>query len=180
MPYFEPLNIGGVDYTFDHLEPFKFEFYSERAKKKLCVHVTFTNHCFSKKYEPKEHNPGDPIFDRSTPRPRMFCPIRHRLSYALRELIESMNNPKTKVWECATERNWTYSITVENPDGPYHLFFEVTRATGEKQKFQDLNFVVESAYHEDPEEGPPAVKGSMTLWLLCGKVFKREKTSTQR
>ncbi|RMU40884.1 hypothetical protein ALP30_200081 [Pseudomonas syringae pv. primulae] len=59
------------------------------------------------------------------------------------------------------------------------MFFEVRRATSERRQWQDLNLVVESAYHE-ADGGGPRLKGSMAFPLLCGKIFLREPTATKR
>jgi hypothetical protein len=45
---------------------------------------------------------------------------------------------------------------------------------------QDLNLVVESAYHQDPTRAEPAVRGAMGFILLCGKVYKGEPIATRR
>lgn len=177
-PYFKPLTIGGKTEHFGHLEPFTFKIDSRLAKKHLRVHVTFSNHCFSKGYDPTSHAAGDPIIDPKSPRPRMFCPIRYRLSLGLPAIISSLNHPKAAVWQTSRERNWSHSITIEDPAGPYHVFFEVRRAGNHQKQWQDLNLVVESAYHET--EDPPDLLGSMGFLLLCGKIYLRQPTATKR
>ena len=176
-PYFQPLIIGGKAVDLAHLQPFSFNVDSVLAKKSLRIHVTFSNHCFTKAYDPESHPLGTPIFDQSSSRPRTFCPVRYSLSMALPGLIQGLDHPKAKVSETAAERNWAYSIKIDDPQGPYHVFFELRRAN---EKPQDLTLFVESAYHEDPEIGPPRLKGSMSFLLLCGKVFQRQPTSTKR
>jgi hypothetical protein len=180
QPYFDPLNIGGEIFDFPHLEPFTLEFESKVARKWLRIHVTFSNHCFSKRYKAEEHIAGEPIFGQGRPRPRVFCRTRYRLSKRLPDLIRSLNNSKSKVWQTAEKRNWAYTITIEDPAGPYHVFLEVRRASHDQKHLQDINLVIESAYPEDPAEGPPAVLGSISFLLLCGKVFARQRVSTRR
>lgn len=180
QPYFDPLNIGGEVFEFPHLEPFTLEFQSQIAKKWLRVRVTFSHHCFSKRYEAAEHIEGEPILNENTSDPRLFCRIRYRLSQDLPALIASLNNPKTKVWQTSAKRNWAYSIRIEDPAGPYHVFFEVRRASNDQKHLQDINLVVESAYYEKPDKGPPILLGSMSFLLLCGKVFTRQPVATQR
>ena len=176
--YFSALTIGGQTYDFTHLEPFTFTITSQLAKRDLRVHVTFSNHCFTRGYEPATHPVGEPIIPDGR-RQRTFCPIRYRLSLALPDIIQGLMHPKAKVWETAAERNWCFSITVEDPDGPYHVFFEVRRSGQDKRQWQELNLVVESAYHEG-DVGGPALKGSMAFALLCGKVYLRQPTATKR
>lgn len=179
-PYFEPVVIRGETFDLAHLDPFSFEFFSKKAKKNLRVHVTFANHCFTKKLITEEYIDGDPVFDAGSTRPRMFCEIRYRLSLDLHSVIDSLNDARVKVWETAAQRNWAHSITIDDPSGPYHIFFEVRRASRDRRNYQDINLVVESAYHEDPENGPPILNGSMNFQLLCGKVYLGEATSTKR
>lgn len=178
--YFPPLVIAGQAVDLSHLEPFTFEVESQLAKKRLRVHVTFSNHCFTKSYEAATHPEGEPIIDAGSIRPRAFCPIRHRLSRDLPALISGLaESPRTRVWETAAERNWCYSITIEDPTGPYHVFFEVRRAGRERRQWQDLQLVVESAYHQDVAEGPN-LKGGMAFVLLCGKIYMGQPTATKR
>lgn len=142
-PYFEPVVIRGQTFDLSHLDPFSFEFLSKKAKKNLRVHVTFSNHCFTKKIITEEHIDGDPVFDAGSTRPRMFCEIRYRLSLDLRSVIDSLNDARVKVWETAAQRNWAHSITIDDPSGPYHIFFEVRRASRDRRNYQDINLVVE-------------------------------------
>ena len=176
-PYFQPLVIRGETIDLSHLQPFAFHVESGLAKKSLRIHVTFSNHCFTTAYAPENHPSDTPIIGEGSARPRTFCPIRYSLSTALPSLIRGLDHPKAKVWETAAERNWAYSIKIDDPQGPYHLFFELRRAN---EKPQDLSLFVESAYHEDPEIGPPLLKGSMSFLLLCGKVYLRQPTATKR
>lgn len=180
QPYFEPITIGEEVFDLLHLEPFTMTFESKVVKKWLRLHVTFSNHCFTKGYQADQHLPGEPIIDELTARPRLFCRIRYRLSKSLPALIQGMNHPKVKVWETTAERNWTYSIKIDDPEGPYHVFLEVRRAPVDRRHLQDINIVIESAYHEDPDKGPPTLLGSMNFLLLCGKVFANQRTSTKR
>lgn len=177
--YFPELVIDGQLVDLSHLEPFTFVFHSLLAKRDLRVHVTFSNHCFSHSYDPAIHPVDEKVMGAKSPRPRVFCPTRYRLSQQLPELVRGLNHPKVKVWETSRERNWCYSIKIDDPEGPYHVFFEVRRATKEKRQWQDLNMVIESAYHQDQDEGPD-LKGSMAFVLLCGKVYLGKPTSTKR
>jgi len=174
--YFPTLAIGGQTYDFAHLEPFTFTITSELAKRDLRVHVTFSSHCFSEGYDEATHPAGEPIILDGAKRQRTFCAIRYRLSLVLPAVIQGLNHPKAKVYETAAQRNWAYSMTIEDPSGPYHVFFEVRRAADDKP--QDINLVVESAYHQT--ESPPKLLGKMGFMLLCGKVYMKQPTSTKR
>ncbi|WP_260963074.1 hypothetical protein [Pseudomonas citri] len=174
--YFPPLTIGSQTYDFAHLEPFTFSVQSALAGRELSVHVTFSSHCFSQGYNEATHPAGEQIIFDQAGRPRSFCSIRYRLSLMLPPVIQGLNHPQVKVRETAAQRNWAYSITIIDPNGPYHVFFEIRRAAADKP--QDLNLVIESAYHQT--EKPPRLLGRMGFILLCGKIHMRQPTSTQR
>jgi hypothetical protein len=173
--YFPALTLDGKTYSFEHLNPFTFSFHSQLAKRTLSVHVTFSNHCFSKAYDIDSHAVGEPIIGEE-PRPRTFCSTRYRLSLGLPAIVAGMNHPHIKVWQTAAQRNWAYSLRIEDPEGPYHVFFEVRRAGATKP--QDLNLVVESAYHQT--DAAPKLFGRMGFMLLCSKVYLRQPTTTRR
>jgi hypothetical protein len=180
VAYFEPIVIGQQAYDLSHLEPTAFAFFSERAKQKLRVHVTYSNHCFTERYESAKSLTGSPILTDGGGRERVFCPIRYALSLHLPIRIASLNDPRTKVSEIAAQRNWCYTLRIDNPEGPYYVFFEIRRAGRDAQRHQEINLTVESAYPLDAERVAPALKGAMGFHLLCGKVYLRERTSTRR
>lgn len=173
-PYFHPLSFNNQTWDLSHLEPFSMEIESEMAKKTLTVHVTFSCHCFSRSHKGTD-DVKETILDAGG-RPRVFCPIRYNLSLTLASIIQRLNDPKVKVKQTTARRNWVYSIVIEDPSGPYHVFFELKRAA--KGKPQDLNLVVESAYQET--EGEPSVLGSIGFVLLCGKVYTNKPVATKR
>lgn len=151
---------------------------SIKAKKTLRVRVTFSNHCFSDHFDPVGYSAGDTIIDEDTERPRMFCPTRYRLSFDVPQLVRNLNHPKAVVWQGEHRRNWAFTIQIESPAGPYHVFLEIRRATAEQKKLQDLNLRVESAYHQTAT--PPILLGSMGFVLLCGKTYMGEPVATKR
>lgn len=177
-PYFNPVTIGDTVYDLSHLNPFNLTFESKMAKKEIRVNVSFTNHSFTKSYIADLELEGYPLFDQETERPRIFCPIRYRLSTELPNLILGLNNETSKVKQTIAKRNWAHSITIEDPSGPYHIFFEIRKSANEKKKSQDINMVVESAYHEDDK--PPVFLGRMSFQLLCSKIYMNKPVSTKR
>lgn len=177
MPYFNPITSQDITYDLSHLEPFSFSFFSNNAQKDLTVHVTFSNHCFSKKLS-DEPDSAHEIVDETQGRERVFCPIRYELSKTLPNTIKTLNHPSVKVWETSSRRNWCYTIQIDNPEGPYHIFFEIRKNQKTQKKKQDLNMVVESAYHETDE--PPKLIGRIGFYILCTNVYLGRKTSTKR
>lgn len=177
MTYFKPVLSNNTTYDLSHLEPFSIAFYSLNAKKTLSIHVTFSTHCFS---ESLSDNPNSEhvVIDNTKDKERVFCPIRYELSKTLPNLIKSLNEESVKVWETAARRNWCYTIQIDDPKGPYHLFFEVRKNQKNPRKKQDINIVVESAYHETKE--PPILIGRIGFQILCTNVYLGKKTSTKR
>lgn len=178
--YFPPLIIANEPIDLSHLEPFSFEIDSKKAKKVLKVHVTFSTHCFSRKYKPEKHPVGEPMIDSDTPRPRTYCPIRYRLSKQLPALILGLNHPKCTVTQTGMRRNWVYTIKIEDPSGPYYVFFEISKAVQAGRQKQDLTLVVESAYHDDPNEDDPVLLGEMAFLVLCANTYMRLPVATRR
>lgn len=178
--FFPSLIIADTTYEFLHLEPFTMRFDSKSAKKKLRVNVRFSNHCFS-------HSPVDGVpysnefkLHDHNGKDRIFCPIRFRLSQDLPKIVLSLNNPQCKVYQTAARRNFNYSLEIEDPRGPYHLFFEVSKTTGKAAGMQDLSLFLESAYPEDAERGKPDLLGRIGFHTLCTNVFLRKPVATKR
>ena len=176
--YFDPIVIGDNTYTFAHLSPFTMRFASLSARRELRVNVTFSNHCFSFSPEDNIVYPNSHHLLDQGGKPRIFCPIRYRLSKDLPELVRSLNNDKCYVWETKTRRNYNYSLEIVDPFGPYHLFMKVSRSTN--LRLQEVSVFIESAYHEDPEKGSPEVVGRIKFHTLCSNMYLNRKTSTRR
>jgi hypothetical protein len=153
--------------------------HSTKAGKTLRVHVRFMSHCFSKKSDKADHPVDSPIVRDAAGRPRSFCHIRYGISFRLPAVIRSLNHPRAVVIQTARERNWLHTMAIEEPNGKYHIFFELRRAALGSLDCQDLNLVVESAYHQDLSRPEPAVRGSMGFILVCGKVYKGEPIATR-
>lgn len=175
--YFDPLIVGGTTFDFPHLEPFMLVIPSVKANKDLRVWVRYTTHCFSVSHDPEVHLGGELILQDHAGRDRVFCPNRYRMSVHLPAILKRLEHPDTKVTQTAVIRNWVYTMRIEHPDGPYHVFFEVRRS-GDNQ--QDLVMTIESAYLQGVDNQGPAVRGNMKFALLCTKMFLGEPVSTKR
>lgn len=165
--YFSPLRVGGQLVDLSHLEPFTIIIQSEKVGKPLRTAITFTNHCFSASHGDLPHPPGDEaIWDGG--KMRTFCATRYRLSHALPQVIRSL--PERKVILAAHGTTWVHTLTIENPDGPYHLFLTVKRSPKEKRAWQDVDVIVESAYPET--RNAPSTTGSRRPFVLvCGDAY---------
>ncbi len=178
--FFLPVTIGEDQFDFEHLRPFTMSFHSQKAKRNLKVNVRFSNHCFTQSpNEGETYHPSQVLVDHNG-NSRVFCPIRYRLSFDLGSIVRSLNNPACKVFETASRRNYNYSIQIDDPAGPYHLFFAVKRANGPTRKMQDLSLFVESAYNEMPIGNSPSLIGRISFHLLCTKVYLGQPVSTRR
>jgi hypothetical protein len=60
-PYHPPLAIGDHLYAFPHLEPFLMTVCSRNAGKDLRVHIRFTTHCFTRRFEAETHPADEPV-----------------------------------------------------------------------------------------------------------------------
>jgi hypothetical protein len=176
VDYHHPITIEDNVYSFGYLNPFEHIFYSEKAKKQIRVIIKFSNHCFTKACE--NSNENTQIIKDSGNRDRVFCPIRYQASTQLPTIIQQLLEANAKVWQTQQERNWVHTVTIQTPQGPYHVFFEVKRAT--KHDRADLRISVESAYPEDPQRGPPGVRGNMRIETLCTNTFLGRPISTKR
>jgi hypothetical protein len=136
------------------------------------------SHCFIEKYDVACHPKDEPILHDTAGRPRSFCRVRYGISVRLPEMITQPsegdghpNGTRAELAPFCFDRRAAGQIS--------HLF-ELRRAAGADRERQDLNLVVESAYHQDPTRSQPAVRGTMGFILLCGKVYKGEPISTRR
>jgi len=142
VAYFKPVIVGERAFDLSHLDPFSLVFFSRLAGRELRVHVTYSNHCFTEKWDESRDANKDALPDGGG---------RQRVS-----------------------------IRVDNPTGPYHVFFEIRRAGVAMRSRQDLNLIVESAYPQDRLRHAPVLKGHMNFHLLCGKIYREERVSTRR
>jgi len=175
--YFHPVWVGGQRIDLSHLDPFSMTLHSERLNKALRIAVTFSTHCFSEAYGKIPHPSGDSVIDEDTKQPRTYCPIRYGLSKALPDVIRAMADKTITL--TAFKRNWVHTITVESPAGPYHVFVEIHRAGPDKRTWQDLELVVESAYHQTGK--PPSVTGSpRPFMVVCAEVYAPPPTKPRK
>jgi hypothetical protein len=180
MSFFDVLIVDDQVIALDHLNPFTLPIDSKLAGRALKIGVRFSNHCFTRGYDPAFHPTGHPVLVDAGRRARSFCPIRYRLSLGLRELISGFVDSRTKVSQTVHRRNWVYSMTISDPHGPYHVFFELRRTPLADRQRWDLNMVVESAYPESPLRGSPSILGKISFVLLCAKVYTGKPVSTKR
>lgn len=178
--YSTPLVIRGEAHDLAHLDPFTFEVASNKVPRPLRVNVRFTNHCYTEAFDPARHPPDEPpVMDGV--RRRAFAPDRYALSHRLPGLIRGLADPRAKVRETGSRRNWMYSAIVEVPaEGTrYGVFFELRRTPPDRRRLSDLELVVESAYPADPARPEPNILGPVGFVLLVGSTFLGRRVSTR-
>lgn len=165
--YFQQVVVDGQKVDLSHLDPLTLTFESRKVGKVLRVAVTFSSHCFSASYGEFPHPPGDTVI-RDGKKMRTFCPTRYRLSKVLPDVIRSL--PTKKVILAAHETTWVHTLTIQDPSGPYHLFLTIKRSASEKRTWQDVDVIVESAYHQT--RGAPNTSGSWRPFVVvCGEAY---------
>jgi len=176
VDYHQPIKIGETVYYFGHLNPFEHTFFSEKAKKQLLVEVKFSNHCFTQACD----YPGkdDLVIKDQGNRNRLFCAIRYQASTQLPQIVRDMLEDNLKVWQTTQLRNWVHTITIDTPEGPYYVFFEVRKAG--KTESPDIKIYVESAYPQGPDKDPPSVHGNMRIETLCTNTYLGKPVATKR
>lgn len=177
--YFQPLFVNGQRVDLSHLDPFTMTLFSDRLNKHLRIAVTFSTHCFSESYGVLPHPLGDTLIDEDTKWPRTYCPIRYGLSKALPGVINGL--PGQLITRTIFKRNWLHTLTIAAPAGPYHVFVELQKASPERRTWQDLELVVESAYHQTGE--PPGVSGGPRAFMaVCADTYAppRKKPAKKR
>jgi len=178
MPYHYPTVIAGVLYDLAHLDPVIIETHSDKLAREIRTWCRFTTHVFSRKPEVGETGPF--ITDEGR-RPRLFCPERYALSLHLPAAIAHLANPRRRIWETASERNWLHSAEVNlvlngEPVG-YQVFFAVKKAA--RADPYDVELTVESAYAFDPARRPK-LKGPMLIVGLLTATVEGRRPHTQR
>lgn len=177
MSYFQPRKFNGIIIDFSHLDPFKMEVNSVKAKKKLTLEVKFTTHCFTESYSGKgaDCDPhGYPIFHDGGKRLRILSLERYDLSLRyLVPMVEAVigNN----VFLTTSRRNWTFNKVIPLGEEFYCVFIEIRKTRLEKVISLgkvDLTMTVESAY-KMPQ--PPVTLQKINFSNLCGKIYLNEK-----
>jgi hypothetical protein len=175
--YFSPVWVGGRRVALSHLDPFTMNLQSEKLGKLLRVAVTFSTHCFSETRGKIPHPDGDTVIDHDTAKPRTFCPIRYELSKQLPDIVRGLETKTITL--TSFQRNWVHTLLIERPEGPYHVFLEIQRAPRERRTWQDLEVVIESAYHQTDK--PPAVSGSPRAFMVvCADIYAPPPQRPQR
>lgn len=142
----------------------------DTIKRDLVIRVAYTHHCYTEAFDEEKHSREEIIVYDSPERPRVFCPIRYKLSLDLPALLERL--PKARVYQTPEARNYVYVVSLTISNQLYEIYFMLQRAQAEDKA--DLRLTVESAY---PSETAPVTKKrprEIRFLVLSQKVLMRQ------
>lgn len=160
--YWEPFFHQGVQVDLSHLEPQEISCPTPDEQVRR-VRVIYSPHVFTRGVlASDERRPT--CFDQ-----RVYCPDRYLDSKGLPAIVSGL--PEAKVYQTWERRNYLHlSFDAEGERDPYHLFFEVEKKGGKRNKHVQLR--VESAYRmRTSSYTPPARPNSIRFSVLVQNVF---------
>ncbi len=164
-----PICHNGAPVSLDHLAPLVIACPCNVIGRDLTINAIFRTHCYTEKFDPIKHTRDQIVLYDAPARPRVFCPIRHRLSFKLPELISVI--PKEKVFQTSQRRNYLYAAKMSANDGIYEIYFMLQKANGGST---DLRLTVESAYPVVEASPVPNRPNKIRFAVLALKVFRCE------
>jgi hypothetical protein len=166
-----PILHQGVAVSIGHLAPFAFPCPCDPIGRDLVIQAAFSNHCYTEKFNPSVHSREQIVlYEGGRSRPRVFCQIRHELSFQLPDLLRAL--PGRKVHQTPEQRNYVYVVPLPVGDQTYDIFFMLQRmAHGDGA---DLRLTVESAYPKGRPLVLPKRPHGIRFGVLAHKVFMRQ------
>ena len=191
-PYFAPIRVGEALYDLGHLDPVRFQVASEKLRRPVTVRCRFTNHVFTRGFDPLVDNLSTPVIMDGI-RQRVFCADRYGLSLYLPTAILELREPRIYVRETKAQRNWLYVATIELPASTleeenlapqqdtirYQVFFTIRKAKKTEAIREDVEMVVESAYAEDLARPPDLLGRALFAGLATAAVEGRQVHTTR-
>jgi len=165
----EPIIFDGMEFSISHLGPMTIACPCPDIGRDLALGVDFTNHCYTERFDAERHA-AEQIIVRDGGGHRVFCPIRHGLSFRLPGIITLL--PGEKVYQTAQERNFVFAASLDIEGKDYEVFFMLQRA--EKVPDMDLRMTIESAYPVDVPSSRPRRPNSIRFKVLAHKVLLRK------
>ena len=166
-----PFLHNGELVPLDHMAPTSFGCPCEAIGRDLMIGVIFRSHCYTEKFDPLVHSKDRIVLYDAPNRPRVFCPIRHALSFQLPELICAL--PSKKVFQTTQRRNYLYTVKMALNGQIYEIYFMLQRA--EKEEGIDLRLTVESAYPVPVPSQLPRRPNKIRFSVLALKILRREE-----
>ena len=143
----------------------------EVVKRDLVIRVAYKHHCYTEAFDEEKHSREEIIIYDSPERPRVFCPVRYKLSLELPALLKEL--PKARVFQTPEARNYVYVVSLTVSNQLYEIYFMLQRAQHEDKA--DLRLTVESAY---PDEKRPITKkrpNAIRFLVLAQKTLMRQE-----
>jgi len=157
-----------VEKSVAHLAPITIACPCESIGRDLVIAVDFLGHCYTKAFDPEVHAKDEILFYDGGSRPRVFCPDRYQLSFALPDLLRAL--PGKKVFQTTVSRNYLYAVTLAAQNTIYEIYFMLKRDDGEP----DLRLIVESAYPVAAPSGVRKRPSQIRFNVLAYKVLRNE------
>ena len=161
----------GSTISVAHLAPRPITCPCTGLNRDLNIKVIFANHCYTEKFDESIHSKEEILLYDAPDRPRVFCPIRHKLSLQLPDIVAGL--PTKKVHQTAQQRNYVYFASIEVTNQIYEVYFMLQRAQSDDEA--DLRLTVESAYADD---GAPALlkrPNAIRFHVLAQKVLTNQR-----
>jgi hypothetical protein len=152
----------GRKLSTNHLAPMLVACPCEEIGGKLSIRVIFSNHCYTERYDPDRHDVGQ-IYRRDSSGPRVFCPIRHKLSFRLPAIVGELM--RQKVHQTA-HRNYVYAVSLNVEGQHYEVFLTLQR---DSTAGVDLRMTIQSAYVVDR---PWPQQRAVRFKLLAYKILR--------
>jgi hypothetical protein len=165
----KPIYHGGQEVSLTHLGPRIIRCPCEPIKRDLLIRVSFANHCYTEAFSASRHTTVEIVLYDSPSRPRVFCPLRHSLSFKLPGLLDGL--PSMSVHQTPEKRNYVYMSPNVIEGRPYEIYFMLQRA--QSRDDVDLKLTVESAYLADSTKSLPKRPNSIRFKILACKIFSK-------
>jgi hypothetical protein len=153
-----------------HLAPKMIGCPCEHIKRDLSIRVIFANHCYTEEFSAEKHSHDQIILYDSPDRPRVFCPIRYKLSHRLPDLIDAL--PAQRVHQTTQVRNYVYVVPLKVERQVYEIYFMLQRAQAEDAA--DLRLTIESAYPVEVPSILPKRPSTIRFRVLAYKVLANQ------
>jgi hypothetical protein len=160
-----PIVHQGQDISISHLAPFELMCPCPEVRD-LKIDIDFRNHCYTEKFDNTKHERSQIVLY-DGPHPRVFCPVRHGLSYKLPAIIKDL--PTQRVHQTHERRNYVYVVPLQVDQRIYEVYFMLQRA--EPNAPADLRLTVESAYPVAVPHVLPKRPNAIRFVVLARKIF---------
>lgn len=162
----------GKEVPVDHLHTDEISFTCpcEELGRDIVVRVHFTHHCYTKAFDEEEHAENQIVCYDAPDRPRVFCPIRYKLSLELPVIIKTLATHR--VHQTTVQRNYVFVVPLNVNNQLYEIYFMLQRALSDDKA--DLRLTVESAYPVEAATPVPKRPNAIRFRILAYKTLRNE------